>query len=159
MWLHMTGLYLPSHRSWLCSQPDVMRHRRRLSRGEEAYSAMSTSSTEGDTAEAAGDKPTRHWCHPGGAVSAAGNRGPELQHVREPASTEMQALTTLSGKGGYYTVFPVGLVSTERSQVPSFGLYLWGSGESTINMSDRSVDLSIHSSAMTLVLSVEQYGE
>lgn len=69
---------------------------------------MSTSSTEGDTTEAAGDEPTRHRCHTRGAISTAGNRGPELQHVREPACTHRQAPTTLSGKGGCCTLLPVG---------------------------------------------------
>lgn len=48
--------------------------------------SLAPCSAEGDAAAAAGDEPAGHRRHAGGAVSAAGDRGPELWHVREPGS-------------------------------------------------------------------------
>lgn len=54
-------------------------------------------SAEGDAAAAAGDEPAGHRRHAGGAVCAAGDRGPELQHVRAAAA---RALRPGAGSAG-----------------------------------------------------------
>lgn len=100
---------------------------------------MSTSSTEGDTAEAAGDKPTRHRCHTRGAISAAGNRGPELQHVRETASMAVQALT--APEQGGWVLHPVA-TGPWCPQIEA-GCHAWGCACEAVEKAPYTVSLSV----------------
>lgn len=80
----------------------------RLERGARCSDALCSrlcsSPAERNASATAGDEPAGHRCHAGGAVGAAGDRGPELRHVRRPGRLDPWA--GLCGKGDTGTCRP-----------------------------------------------------